>query len=281
MDFRVGAISFLNTVPLIEWFGTEEGKRHHLLRVLPSELSEILRAGEAQVGLLPLAEILRGRSDGILGETGIACRGDAASVKVFCTCPLGELTRVRADRGSRSSVALLKIILRETHGLTPDFTTMTPDADMVPGPGEGLLIIGDRCFDFERTLGTPGREDIHGFDLGRLWLDLTGLPFVFAAWALAPGFLAEFGLDRARELGGILDAARDYGRERLAFLARREAARGCLGLGGGDTPDAVGAYLQKSLRYRLTEDEIAGMKRFHVLGVEHGLFPDLPFPRLI
>ncbi len=281
MIFQIGAISFLNTVPLIEWFETEEGRGHALLRVLPSQLTGILRRGEAHVGLLPVAEVLRGHTDGILAGTGIACRGEADSVKVFCAESLAELTRIRADRGSRSSVALLRILLKEMFGISPAITEMIPDAGMVPAAGEGLLIIGDRCFEYERALSRPGREGVRGWDLGKLWLDLTGLPFVFAAWALAPGFLAEYGRPRAAELKGVLNRARDYGLSRIGSLAQRAAAEGQLGVGGEANPAAVKAYLEKSLRYRLGAEDLAGMKRFQELGRAHGLFPELPFPAVI
>ncbi len=281
MDFQIGAISFLNTVPLVAWFETPAGRRHTLLRVLPSQLTEILRTNRAHVGLLPVAEILRGYSGGILAGTGIACRGPADSVKIFCAGPLRDLTLVRADRGSRSSVALLAIILREMFAITPTFTEMIPEAGMTPAAGEGLLIIGDRCFEFERSLAATGRAEIRGWDLGRLWLEMTGLPFVFAAWALAPGFLEEFGRPQAEALRDMLNEARDYGLENLGFLSQREVDRGSLGVGGAPTLAAVDHYLRDSLRYHLGKEELAGMRRFQELGVKYGLFPALSFPGII
>ncbi len=280
MDYKIGAISFLNTVPLIEWFQTPEGKKHSLLRVLPSELTELLQKGRVHTGLLPVAEILRGYSGGILWGTGIACRGNADSVKVFCTCPLQDLKWIRADRGSRSSVALLKIILSEMYGVEPFFEEMVPKPMMTPGQDEGLLIIGDRCFEFERALAQSGREDIHGWDLGNLWLELTGLPFVFAAWSLAPEFIREFGKQQALELCDLLNKARSYGLEHLGFLSRREVSHGCLGVGGSSTFEAVDFYLRDSLKYELGNDEFVSMRRFHGLGIKHGVFPDLQFPLL-
>ncbi|RLB61424.1 MAG: hypothetical protein DRH08_13960, partial [Deltaproteobacteria bacterium] len=226
------------------------------------------------------AEILRGYSGGILWGTGIACRGNAGSVKVFCTCPLQDLKWIRADRGSRSSVALLKIILSEMYGVEPFFEEMVPEPMMIPGQDEGLLIIGDRCFEFEQALAQCGREDIHGWDLGNLWLELTGLPFVFAAWALAPDFIEEFGKQQALELCDVLNKARSYGLDNLGFLARREVSHGCLGVDGSSTFEAVDIYLRDFLKYDLGNEEFVSMHRFHGLGIKHGVFPDVPFPFL-
>ncbi len=278
MDYRLAAVSFLNTVPLIEWFLTDEGRGPALQRALPSRIYPLLASGEAHAGLLPVAVALSRPCDGIICGAGIACRGPVGSVKVFCSGPLSEVTRVQADRGSRSSVALLTILLAEMHGRAVEVVEVEPAPGATPGPDEGLLVIGDRCFEYERALKDSGVEGVEAWDLGQLWHDLTGLPFVFAIWTLAPGFTAEHGREKALMLREQLILARDYGLQNLDRIARRESDQGRLGIGGDAGFQAVRYYFRDYLQFIIGDEELSGIRRFHQLGIKHGVFPDAPFP---
>jgi hypothetical protein len=150
MPYRIATVSFLNCLPLVEWFTTPEGSaRVTLSSDLPSRLSAVLATDRADVALLPTVEILRGHAAGIIGGSGIACRGAVDSVKLYHRGPLAGLKRVAVDRGSRTSVALLRILLAETADNAPVFAEVTPQPGRLPRPGEGVLVIGDRCFAFE------------------------------------------------------------------------------------------------------------------------------------
>lgn len=274
MRFRLATVSFLNCAPLVEWFTTHEGAaRVTLSAALPSRLSSLLSRDSADAALLPIAEYLRGHAAGLVGASGIACRGPVDSVKLYHRGPPGLLRHVAVDRGSRTSVALLRILLAETAGVQPPFTEVEPLPGQLPPPDAGVLVIGDRCFAFDRWL----REDaaaasvLTPLDLGQAWFELTGLPFVFAAWAASPGFPGRAGAAAVRDLGDLLDHARDYGLEHLPELAAREAAAGALGPGGEATPAALEYYFRQSLRYRLGDEELAGVRRFRELCVAHGL----------
>jgi predicted solute-binding protein len=272
--YRIATVSFLNGLPLVEWFSTPEGAaRATLSSALPSHLAALLAEGDADVALLPTVEILRGRAAGLVGASGIACRGNVDSVKLYYRGPLAKLARVAVDRGSRTSVALLHVLLAEAEGVRPAFEEIEPLPGQLPLPGEGVLVIGDRCFAFDRWLrqDTIAAAEVSSLDLGRAWLRLTGLPFVFAAWAAAPDLPERIGGAGVRELGEMLDTARDYGLERLGALAAREAAAGSLGPGGEATPAALDYYFRHSLRYRLGPEELAGVNRFRDLCVAHRL----------
>jgi len=283
-SFRIATVSFLNCAPLVAWFSTPEGRaKATLSAALPSRLAPLLADGRADAALLPTAEILRGRAAGLIGSSGIACRGPVDSVKLYHRGPLGLLRRVAVDRGSRTSVALLHVLLAETAGAVPPFTEVEPEPGRLPAPDEAVLVIGDRCFAFDRWL----REDaaaaaaLTALDLGQAWLELTGLPFVFAAWAAAPGFAERAGEAGVRELDALLVQAREYGLARLPELAAREAAGGALGPGGQTGAAAIESYFRRSLRYPLGEAELAGIRRFHELGVRHGLLPAEPGLRVL
>lgn len=284
MRYRIVTVSFLNCLPLVEWFSTPAGAaRASLSSALPSRLSARLAEGAADVALLPTVEILRGAAAGLVGASGIACHGKVDSVKLYHRGPLAGMSRVAVDRGSRTSVALLRVLLAETTGTKPAFEVIEPRPGQMPAPGEGVMVIGDRCFAFDRWLRQDpiAAVELTPLDLGWAWLQMTGLPFVFAAWAATPGFPEQAGPAAVRELGELLVTAREYGLERLDILAEREAAAGSLGPGGESTPAALERYFRHSLRYRLGDEEMAGLRRFGELCVAHGLVPAAPGPVLL
>ena len=274
MVHRIAAVSFLNTIPLVDWFDQTGADRVVLSRALPSRLGGLLASGEADVALLPVVEIFRGASPGMLPGTGIACRGDVDSVKMFHVGDPARLTSVAVDRGSRTSVALLRILLQEQFGIHPEFSEIEPRPGWRPAEGQGALIIGDRCFEYEKELRENGETDVTGYDLGGAWHNLTGLPFVFAAWAVAPGFPEKVGDEGIQELTDLLTRARDHGLARLDEIAAREAAAGRLGHKGEATAEALDYYFRHSLRYVLGDEEMAGILRFHEFCVKHGVVPD-------
>ena len=270
--YRLAAVSFLNTIPLLEGLDGRPGVV--LDRDLPSALAGRLAAGQADAALAPVAEILAGRTGGILCPVGIACDGAVDSVMLFCAGEPGDLRRVFVDRGSRSSVALLRILLAERHGTQPDCVPVEPRPGMALEPGEGALIIGDRCFAQQALLKRENPHGLAGHDLGAMWKDLTGLPFVFAAWTAAPDLPRRAGARAVAELGALLTAARDRGLARLEEIAAEQAAAGRLGAGGEASAEAIAYYYRHSLRFVLDGACRRGMDRFASLAVKHGIIPD-------
>ena len=269
--FRIASVSFLNARPLIRRFAAEDRDRVVLSGDLPSRLAGLLEAGEADVALLPVVELFRGRAPGMIPGTGIACAGAVDSVKLFYRGELEDLNRIVADRGSRSSVALLRVLLAEVCGTSPGFVEVEPDSGLDLAEGEGALIIGDRCLEFERD--RMGGGDLRAWDLGEAWRELTGLPFVFAVWAAAPGLADRVGPAGIDDLTGILTRARDPGLADLDAIVAEAASEGRPGRGGEATVAALDYYFRRSLRYELGEKEMAGLRRFHELCVQHVIVP--------
>lgn len=274
--YRIAGVSFLNTIPLLEGLADRTGV---CLDVdLPSRLAGRLQDGSADVALVPVAEILAGRTGGILSPSGIACDGAVDSVMLFAAADPGDLQRVFVDRGSRSSVALLRILLAELHHARPEFVEVEPRPGQRLDPGEGILIIGDRCFAQVAALNEDNPGNLIAHDLGAMWKNLTGLPFVFAAWAAAPDLVERRGLDEACALGALLTAARDRGLARLDEIAAEQAAAGRLGRGGEASAAAIAYYYRQSLRFVLDERARRGMERFRELAQIHEVIPAGPAP---
>ncbi len=279
MKFNIAAVSFLNAVPLIDWFLTEQGSGHQLLSDLPSRMSVILESGAADVALLPVVETFRGKSGGIVKGAGIGCIGNVDSVKLFSNGRLSQIKKVFTDRGSKSSVALVQVLLRELEGIKPELQSIEPIVGQSLAENEAILVIGDRCFEYENHLLESGDENVFIYDLGGLWGELTGLPFVFAVWALAPGFEAKWGQGGVNQIANLLAIARDFGINNLDAIASREAKKGRLGYLGKSTPEAISHYFQQSLVYSLGDQEFAGIQKFHELCVKYELVSDPVMPR--
>lgn len=274
MTYRIAAVSFLNTIPLIEYLNTSECQEVHLVTDLPSRLPDYLTRGEADVALIPVIEFFRGRGGALVQGVGIATDGAVDSVKLFTKVEAGQLETVMVDRGSRTSVALLRVLLLETYHRKPTFFEGTPKGIADLDEHSAVLVIGDRCFELEKQLEQAGRSDVMILDLGALWKDLTGLPFVFAAWTVASGFLDTASQEEQAELAGILVKARDFGLARLGDIAEREAKLGKLGFRGDASREAIDYYFRRSLRYHLDQKEMEGMRHFRELCFKHKILPE-------
>lgn len=196
--WKVGAVSYLNTKPLL--YGilrSAEVMRHLELTIdYPSRIAQDLIDGDSDMGLVPVATIPRLKEYHINGRYCIGAEGEVASVCLFSEVPLEQVQTVLLDYQSRTSVALLKVLLRFYWKVTPTFINTHEDyRASIRGTTAGL-VIGDRALEQRRV--SP-----YIYDLASHWKAFTGLPFVFAAWIsnrpLDPGFVRIF--DEANAVG--------------------------------------------------------------------------------
>jgi chorismate dehydratase len=173
---RVAAVSYLNTKPLI--YGFEKGmmkKEVDLLIDYPSKIASMLLKNEVDIGLVPVAIIPEMKEHCIISDYCIGSEGEVASVCLFSEVPLNEIKIVLLDYQSRTSVALLKLLIKEYWKLDVAFENTAGDYQSeITGTTAGL-VIGDRALK-QRKVSS------YIYDLGLEWKNFTGLPFVFAAW---------------------------------------------------------------------------------------------------
>jgi chorismate dehydratase len=175
---RVSAVSYLNAWPLVWGFLYGPGKGKFDFRFdLPAQCAQALASGEAAVGLVPSAELDRLGLD-YLPDLGIACEGPVRSILLISRVPFDRISTLAVDSGSRSSVALARILLAERYGCRPQFQAMIPDLTGMLTTCDAALIIGDPALHIEPD-GLPYRT----LDLGAEWVRWSGLPMVFAVWA--------------------------------------------------------------------------------------------------
>lgn len=195
---RVGIVNYLNTKPLI--YGLQlppVSEQIELTGAYPARLVQMLKDDEIDVGLIPVAAIPELPSHYIVGHYCIGAESEIASVCLFSEVPMDQIERVYLDYQSRSSVALLKWLMKEYWGISPELIEATGEnyRQEIKGTTAGL-VIGDRALE-QRKLST------FIYDLGSEWRAITGLPFVFAAWVSTRPLPAEFIqlFDEANALG--------------------------------------------------------------------------------
>ncbi len=239
---RIGAVTYLNTRPLV--FGLEQVPHgHELIYDLPSRLADRLAAGDLDVALIPSVEYLRHPAYSIISDACIACRGPVLSVKLFSRVPFSQIQTLMLDEGSRTSVAMAKILLRERFGLTPQTAPLPMGVTLDQTASDAVLLIGDRAMHARH----PAFH--HVWDLGEEWCRFAELPFVFAVWT------ARAGLD-ASHLSSLLSTSRDTGMSHLKSIVDCEAAR------HGLTPEACREYFERHLHFYFGPRELEGLKHF-------------------
>ena len=174
---KVGIVSYLNTRPLV--YGLKLAPiadEIELIEDTPARLAELLMNDEIDLGVIPVAAIPELKEHYIVGDYCIGTETEVATVCLFSEVPLNEITKVYLDYQSRSSVALLKWLMKEYWDIHPEIIQATDEnyRKELGGTVAGL-VIGDRAFE-QRKIST------FIYDLASEWRSITGLPFVFAVW---------------------------------------------------------------------------------------------------
>jgi chorismate dehydratase len=173
---RVGAVSYLNTKPLL--YGIENSPVFNeisLITEYPARIADKLLANEIDIGLVPVSIIPEMKEYHINTRYCIGSDGPVASVCLFSDVPVQDIRTVILDYQSRTSVALAEILFERHWNQKPVFERAGPDFLQEIGGNTAAVVIGDRALQ-QRKISA------HFYDLGEEWKRMTGLPFVFAAW---------------------------------------------------------------------------------------------------
>jgi chorismate dehydratase len=242
--FKVRAVSYLNTVPLV--WGMLHGpqkERVELSFSIPSECARDVENGVAEVGLVPVAEIARQELEVVPG-VGITCLGAVRSILLISRVPWKRVQTLAADSSSRTSVELARVILRERYGVQPHIVRQDPVLEDMLAQADAALVIGDPALHID-----PASSRYLWLDLGEEWFSLTKLPFVFAAWAGKPGIAVS-------QLVGITVESHLYGQSRLSEIIEEEYPR------RGVSRELVRQYLTRHIRFIIGGAEQLGLETF-------------------
>ena len=236
---RAGSVPYLNAAPLVRGL---EGR----LRLLPpSRLAVELQAGRLDAGLVSVTEPLLHDGYDILDGYGVASDGEVFSVFLAHRGRLEDVRRVRCDTASLTSVNLLRVLLAE-RGLHPTFEPLESVDEAARE--EAVLLIGDPAIAFRR-----GKPEHTIWDLGAAWREWTGLPFVYAMWALRRGA----NTDRLR---GELARAGQRGQDEMEGIIQESTLF---------DPEFRRVYLTRHTHHRLGAREKAGVAHFVALLRRH------------
>lgn len=273
--WRLGVVSFLNSRPLIA--GLADDPRITLTFDVPAALPGRLERGEVDAALVPIIDVLRHADRWrIVSDAGIGCDGETMTVRVFSQAPPDRIDTLWADTDSHTSVALATALWRELFGRDLELRRLDARSQR-PDDLPAVLLIGDK------VVG-PGRGRFaYEVDLGGAWRQHTGLPFVFAVWAVRnsesmetdPASANSLLATRYSPLAALLGAARDRGVATAAEIAERDGPR------LGWPVELARRYLTRCLTFRLDGRHIAGAERFARQCRACGLVPPghvLPWP---
>jgi chorismate dehydratase len=252
--FRVSVVQYLNTVPLVWGMlrGEQRGK-FDLEFTTPARCADAIRNGGAEIGIIPSIELQRIENLEVIPDVSISSLARVKSVALFSKQPIEKVETIALDKSSRTSAALLSVLLKKFYQLSPRMTTSEPDARAMLEKADAALLIGDPALVFECS-------GIMVYDLAAEWRKFTGLPFVFAVWA-GPA---------SAELRGVAEDfqhSRDYGLAHVDEIAREYAPHHSM------TPEDLKIYLTERINYNLSEAHRRGMALFHSLAHEVGLVP--------
>ena len=173
-----------------------------LLFDYPANVAAMLEHDIVDIGLIPVAVIPQLKEYYIISDYGIGATNEVASVCLFSDVPINEIESVFLDYQSRTSVALLQVLLKKYWKISPELVPSTVGyEDKIQGRAAGL-VIGDRAL-------TQRNKTKYIYDLASAWQQMTGLPFLFAAWVsnkkLPNDFVAAFNKATAVGLDHIDD----------------------------------------------------------------------------
>jgi chorismate dehydratase len=256
--FTVAAVSFLNSRPLIEGLEEEPGIR--LITDVPSRLLETLVEDHASVALCPVIDFQLSPVElSIVPAGAIGSDGPTLTVRVFSRVPMEDVTHIRSDGDSHTSVALVKVVFNEMFKRVPEVQMLeSTDINGALAPPTTVLLIGDKVV---RDRPDP---ELYPFelDLGAAWKRITGLPFVFASW-----------MARAdRDLGDLpacLGRCHDRNRRCTSEIAAAHAAT------SGWPKELAVDYLGDILRYELGPRELEAIQLFWSKCLDLGLINHL------
>lgn len=188
---RVGHIQFLNCVP-IYWGLMHSGALLdlELIKDSPERLSERLVAGELDISPISFVEFLR-HSDElvVLADVAVGSDGPVMSCNLVSQLPFDQLEGERLALGStsRTTIQLAQLLLREKFRVNPHYYTCPPDLSIMMQEAPAAVVIGDVAL--RAALYEAPRRGLRVLDLGAAWKDWSGLPMVFAVWAVRKDYL--------------------------------------------------------------------------------------------
>jgi chorismate dehydratase len=266
---RVGHIQFLNCLPLY-WGLMRSGALLgvDLHKDTPDQLNSALVRADLDIGPISLVEYLRHAEDLLLlPDLAVGSDGPVQSVNLVSTVPLADLDgrRVALGSTSRTGVLLARMLLESRHGVQPEYFRCPPDLTEMLLEADAGVLIGDAAL--RARFDAPSRG-LHVTDLGEAWRDWTGLPMVFAVWAVRREFAAA-------HPGLVKDVHEAFLASRALCLSELDEAARAAARWEPFSAETLADYF-RALDFALGERQVSGLREFARLAAARGEAPVLP-----
>lgn len=230
---------------------------------VPSLCAKALREGTADIGIIPVITMATIPGLVALPDVAIAALNKVWSIQLVSKKPIEEIRTVAVDTSSRTSVGLTQVLLTKFFGGHRELTPMAPVLEPMLDRCDAGLLIGDPAM-------TVKNEGLHSYDLAEVWRAKTGLPFVFALWAVRKTALAE--MHPGVDLEKIFRLSRDHGLlpENLDAIAKEWSPR--MGL----STVRIVSYFRDNIHYTLDTECRKGLALYFKLAAECGVIPAAP-----
>ena len=261
---RLAAIDFLNPAPLIYDFEHEPMRealleRYAITRMMPSACAAALAAGNADIGLIPIAAYTPAMA--VIPGCTVASLDHIRSILLVSRLPPEEVRSVALDTSSRTSAIYTQILFRTWWNPDTTFLPLAPNLDAMLRAADAALLIGDPAL---RALEARDPALLY-LDLGHEWHRRTGVPWVSAFWAVRPEAIAH-----PSEVIEDFGHSRDAGLAHIEELVEEWAPRLTL------PADTVREYLTRNIHYRLDQECLAGAELFYRQAYDCKLIPEVP-----
>ena len=239
---KVSAVSYLNTLPFI--YGLEHSEIINQIDLqldMPADCAKKLLDNKVDIGLVPVAIIPQLKENYIISDYCIGAEGKVNSVLLLSDVPLSEIKEIQLDYQSKTSVNLVQVLAKKHWKINPKWVNATPGFEGKIGGTTAGVIIGDRTFNLKK-------EYQYQYDLAEEWVNMTGLPFVFACWVankkMSSNFITQF--NEALQLG-------------LAQIAKAIEMQ----QNGSVSTERLSRYLTIDISYQLDDKKKQAITLFH------------------
>lgn len=251
---KLAIVCYVNSLPLSWGFIHNRPKDRFELEFSPPALcADKMAAGSVDIGLIPAIAYQRIPNLRIIPNLSVASKGSVRSVLLVSKVPWSRIRTVALDQSSRTSVALLRILLRMRCRLDPTLYSHEPELASMLRRRDAALLIGDAAL----TAETAG---LYRYDLSEAWREETGKPFVFAFWACRA--------DSGMEDGSPFEESYRYGQARLDEIVRRQSRQLRM------PTEQIHSYLTRCIDYSLDEENLDGLLHFYRLAREMKLLAE-------
>lgn len=231
--YKISAVSYTNTKPFI--YGLHHSEIIHCIDLsldIPSECAKKLLDNQVDIGLVPVATLLKMNTYNIISQYAIGATHAVDSVFILSNIPIEQIKTIQLDDHSMTSNLLAQVLIKHYLKLDIHFTSS-------PLLSDARVLIGDRTFQEKERYK-------YVYDLATLWHQYTGLSFVFAVWVSNH---KEFDIDFTTAFDTALCYGINHIEEVVGEIGQREGIE-------------VRDYLTRKLEFKLTEKHLQGMNKF-------------------